>query len=117
MLPFASSAAVMSETHAGETLDQAKSSCKVHCTRTGFPVNCDKNHGVGLGAISAKGRAAILPGLIHPPHHYFFTGMPSMYAIRARNPCNCAECVQIVTLPSLLTSATATKGPIGACRT
>src|SRR6266700_7033301 len=43
--------------------------------------------------------------------------MPSMYAIRARNPCDCAECVQIVALPSRFTSATARNGPIGACRT
>src|SRR5215469_11966530 len=41
-----------------------------------------------------------------------------MYAIRARSPCDCAECVHIVIPPpSLFTSATATNGPIGACRT
>src|SRR5215472_6539686 len=40
-----------------------------------------------------------------------------MYAIRARSPCDCAECVQISTFPSRFTFATETKGPIGACRT
>src|SRR5439155_17925600 len=41
----------------------------------------------------------------------------SAFAIRARSPCDCAECVQTVTLPSLRTSASATNGPIGACLT
>src|SRR5215469_4095061 len=107
----------MSETHAGETLDHARSSGSVHCTRTGFPVSCDR--------IAASASAPSPPNVVRPycpewSNHRtmtFSTGMLSTYAIRARNPWDCEECVHIVAIPSLFKSATATNGPIGACRT
>src|SRR5271166_2866267 len=115
--PFASIPALISATHPGDALDHAKSSCIVHCTRTGFPVNCDR--------ITASPSAPSPPYVVRPywPEcssqrtATFSTGTLSVFAIRARSPCDCAECVQTVALPSLRTSATATNGPIGACRT
>src|SRR5258705_664422 len=114
--PFASRAPLIPDTHPGETLDQAKSSCNVHCTRTGLPTNCER--------IAASASAPSPPRVVRPycPEcssqrtTTFSRGVPSAFAMRARRPCDCAEWVQTVTL-SLRTSATATKRPIGACRT
>src|SRR5262249_14368072 len=109
--------ALISATHPGETTDHARSYCKVHWTRTGFPVNCER--------IAASASAPSPPNVVRPycpewSNHRtmtFSTGMLSTYAIRARKPWDCEECVHMVTMPWLFTSATATNGPIGACRT
>src|SRR6266404_6994900 len=50
--------ALRSSTYPGETLDQAKSSCKVHCTRTGLPVSWER--------ITASASAPSPPKVVRP---------------------------------------------------
>ncbi len=94
--------ALMSDTHPGETVDHARSSCKrpLHAHRLAGQLR--KDHGIGFRAIAAKRRAPVLAGVIQPADHNFIRRyIRAVFAIRARSPCDCAECVHTVTLPSL----------------
>ena len=61
----------MSDTQPGEAVDHAKSSCSVHCTRTGLPAQLRQDYGVRLRAVSAIGGAPILSRLFEPAHDDF----------------------------------------------
>ncbi len=93
MWPFESSRAFNVRNHPGEDDDHAKSSCNVHCTRTGLPVICER--------MAASPSAPSPPNVVRPncacmfepADNYFFLRQLNVFAICARNPCEFAEWV------------------------
>src|ERR1700722_461113 len=117
MCPSAATLAFTSETHPGETLDHARSSSRVHCTRTGLLVNLERIAAAPSAPSPPKVVRPYWPECSSPRTPTLSAGTLRVFAICMRKPCDCDECVQTVTLPSRRASATATKGPMGACLT